>query len=230
MSKHVGNIGDKITVEVKLVHEFQYTDYKFNRYGGTDHFTYIFEDEHGNTLVWKTTNILGMDVLTRDGKDGKYYQFDSVRKGDICTLKGTVKEHTEYKGTPQTILTRCKITSIEHAPDEEEIKKEQQMQSLNEGDVIEKMPYRQYKKHYADCETIAGSYNSEYRTIKVIVRKGRMKPSGVRGEHFSGYVFETDDGSRTLAYRAVSEENARKQMLKDYPEGKNWELYTVFKH
>ena len=230
MSKHIGNIGDKITAEVKLIHEFQYTDYKFNRYGGTDHFTYIMEDADGNAFVWKTTNIMGMNVLKEERNESKYYDFVAVNKGDTCVLTGTVKEHTEYKGTPQTVLTRCKVTAIEHAPDEEEIKKEQQMQSLEEGDVIETMPYRQYKNHYADCETIAGSYNSEYRTIKVIVRKGRMKPSGVRGEHFSGYAFKTSDGKITRGYRAVSEENARKQMLKDFPEGESWELARIYEY
>lgn len=227
MSKHVGNIGDKITVEVKLVHEFQYTDYRFSYYG-KDHFTYIMEDADGNAFVWKTTNMLGMDVLKEERNESKYYTFEGVHKGDTCTIKGTVKEHSEYKGVQQTVLTRCKVTAIEHAPDEVEIKKEQQMQSLEEDDFIWKMPYRQYKEHYADCETLSGSYDDEFGTIKVIIRAGRLKNSGVRGQHFYTFKFATDDNNFKF-YRAVNEFNARKRMLKDYPNSKNWELLDIYR-
>ena len=227
MSKHIGSIGDKITATVKLVNEFKYTDYKFNRYGGTDHFTYIMEDENGVVFVWKTTNIMGMNVLKEERNGSKYYDFVAVHKGDTCVLTGTVKEHTEYKGVPQTVLTRCKVSHIEHAPDEQKIKKEQQMQSLEEGDFIWEIPYRQYKQHYADCETLSGSYDEELGTIKVIIRKGRLKNSGVRGKHFYRFCFVAPDG-KYATYRAVCEENARKQMLKEFPNSEHWKFLCTF--
>ena len=52
---------------------------------------YTFEDENHNKLVWKTQK--GID-------------------GDVCDffkVKGTVKEHSEYRGEKQTVLTRCKV-------------------------------------------------------------------------------------------------------------------------
>jgi hypothetical protein len=49
----------------------------------------VFEDADHNLLVWKT---------------GSY----SANVGDVVTLKGTVKEHNDYRGTKQTILSRCK--------------------------------------------------------------------------------------------------------------------------
>ena len=47
-----------------------------------------------------------------------------------------------------------------------------------------RMRYAQYKKHYADCKTVPGSYDKADRTIEVLLPEGRVKPSGVRGEHF----------------------------------------------
>lgn len=52
---------------------------------------YTFRDENCNKLVWFTkTNIPFVE-------------------GDHLKIKGRVKSHEEYKGTKQTILTRCKI-------------------------------------------------------------------------------------------------------------------------
>lgn len=95
------------------------------------------------------------------------------------------------------------------------------------------MPYRQYKAHYSDCETIIGSYKEyvheyghryEYSpaTIKVIIRDGRLKASGVRGKHFSNYWIEfTLNGgeTRSESFRAVCVENAIEQARKLHPDG-----------
>ena len=52
---------------------------------------YTFRDENCNKLVWFTkTNIPFVE-------------------GDHLKIKGRIKSHEEYKGTKQTILTRCKI-------------------------------------------------------------------------------------------------------------------------
>ena len=56
-------------------------------YGTT--FLYRFVDDAGNVFVWKAS--------------GAYNVFDGV------TIKGTVKDHSEYQGVKQTVLTRCKI-------------------------------------------------------------------------------------------------------------------------
>jgi hypothetical protein len=49
---------------------------------------HIFRDPEGRQIVWKT---------------GKALEEDKV------VLKGRVKEHGEYRGIPQTVVTRCSI-------------------------------------------------------------------------------------------------------------------------
>lgn len=218
MSEYLGNIGDKIELEVRLIGRHKYHTH-FTYFGETN-YIYTMEDANGNTLVWKTTSLL--DVPVKNGEE-----IDFIRTGDMMRIKGTVKEHSEYKGAKQTVLARCKYTLIEHAPDPIEAKIEEQKASLADGDFIWEIPYRQYKEHYADCETVIGSFNKEERTIKVIIRKGRLKPSGVRGKHFSSYGFT--DGKRIVYYYAVSEDNARKQMLKAHPDREDWDFSHILR-
>lgn len=90
-SNYYGSIGDKI--EVKAIYKFS-TWYECTAYVGYGVQTnYIHTFKVGdNTLVWKTTKGLLLEENTE------------------VTLKGTIKEHNEYKGEKQTILTRCKIS------------------------------------------------------------------------------------------------------------------------
>lgn len=39
---------------------------------------------------------------------------------------------------------------------------------------IERMLYRRYKTSYADCETVAGSYDKATKTIEVLRVKGKL--------------------------------------------------------
>lgn len=92
-SKHVGSIGDKLTVKVTYVHTASWE----NSYGGWLNHTSVtnlhtFKDDEGNVYVWKT---------------GKFIEADY---GTKFILQGTVKEHSEYKNIKQTVVTRCKIT------------------------------------------------------------------------------------------------------------------------
>lgn len=82
--RHVG--------EVKKRQDFELTCRKvlsFDSHFGVVNVN-IFEDQDGNELVWKSST----------------YRFD---EGSRVTLKATVKEHTEYRGSPQTIITRGKV-------------------------------------------------------------------------------------------------------------------------
>lgn len=60
-------------------------------------FVYKFTDAYGRTLVWKASSGQGLTV------------------GNRYTVIGTVKDHADYKGTPQTVLTRCKVEAVEAA-------------------------------------------------------------------------------------------------------------------
>ena len=230
---YYGEIGSRYTLNLTLKKEYTFMSYF--TYRGEENHLYTFEDTEGNVFVWKTTAIIGMDIKRPDG----HYDFDGLYKGDTAVIKATVKDHREYKGTEQTVLTRCKVMSIDHVETYEEKlakKRKEQLDSLQGEDFVWRMPYRQYKEHYADCETIAGSYddgsNDEYilkdPTIEVIVREGRLVPSGVRGQHYSGYEFIVD-GVRHV-YRAVNEENAERRCRKDYPDAKTIEYGKIYQY
>lgn len=210
-------MGERIKVIVKYTRSFEYTDYKFSYYG-TTHYTHLFKDAEGYTYVWKTTNPL--DYLNEDDE----YRF--LIEGSKIELTGTVKEVAEYKGNPQTVLTRCRFTVIELGKTKEQIqqeRKEQVLASVGAKDFIWTMPYRQYKEHYSDCETIPGSFDSKedsrgnrhgQPTIDVIIREGRLKASGTRGKHYSTWIFEETATGKQLSFYAISEETATRQLVK----------------
>ena len=214
MSEYIGTIGERKKLIVTLMNCYPY----YTNFG--DNYIYTMCDADGNVLVWKTIKMLSVTPGT-----------DVIKKGDLLEITGTIKEHSEYKGVKQTHLTRCKFSFIEHKATESELKKESQLKSLQDGDFIERMLYSRYKKHYADCEVLEGSYNKpdEFTpaTIKIIIRNGRLKNNGVRGQQFKGYVFVSSDNIQA-SYRAVSEANARKQLLRDYPNGENFELIKIY--
>lgn len=223
MSEYIGSVGSKISIEVKMINVYEYLDYRFDYYGTTK-YIYTMADADGNVIVWKTASFMSVNL------DDKGETWHPIRRGDVIQITGKVKEHNEYKGTKQTVLTRCKFSLIQMAiiKTKEQInaeKAKEQLASITGGDFVWRMPYRQYKRHYSDCETIAGSYDA-LGTIEVIIREGRLKNSGVRGKHFHIYTFKCD-GQR-VSYRAVSEENARKQMIKDFPDSANWECTHIF--
>jgi len=84
-NEFVGTIGQKIEMELTYVKGIS-----FQSYYGTS-FIDIFNDEKGNTFVWITSKYI--DII-----EGMTYK-----------VKGTIKEHKDYNGTNQTVLTRCKI-------------------------------------------------------------------------------------------------------------------------
>lgn len=89
VSEYVGEIGDKIEVQITCVYETG-----INTQFGTSKL-YIWIDDNGN--VYKT-----------------FYsgcKWDMV-KGETGLLKGTVKKHEEYKGSKNTMLTRCSVSDI----------------------------------------------------------------------------------------------------------------------
>lgn len=228
---YIGEIGKRLTVTVTFKKSFEYTDYNFSFYG-TTHYIHTFEDNDGNVIVWKSTNCVGT-------LDPEYGVTRPITKGSVVELTGTVKDHSQYKGTEQTVVTRCKFKVVQHAKTYDEIQQEKadaQLASLTGEDFIWEMPYKQYKEHYSDCETIVGSFNAHEDTdgiryaeptIKVIIREGRLKNSGVRGEHFYTWYFVSPDGKHRPHYRAVSEENARKRMKKDFPDSEGWECTRI---
>ena len=222
-------IGKRIELTLTLKGEYGYT--KSYGWTSTDYTIYKMVDADGTVFVWNTSTVMGIE-----GTDAKgHWTFDGVHKGDSFHAKATIKGFGEYKGEGQIELTRVKVLAIEHAPEKVYAKKtvptrEEQLSSLGEGDFTWKMPYRQFKEHYADCETLTGSYEDTGREkfITVIIRDGRLKASGVRGEHFSGYELTNAKGMK-CTYRAVSEENAIKRANKEYP-NEGWTCTHIYSY
>ena len=94
ISEYVGQIGDKLELEVTFYKEFNYERSSFRGYGTDLVSIYKFLDNKGNILIWNTTAYI------------------DVTEGDKYLLKGTVSEHNEYKEEKQTVLKRCKIKAI----------------------------------------------------------------------------------------------------------------------
>lgn len=84
-SDHVGNIGDRIEFDAQL----EYITSWSNFYGTC--YLYRLTDDNGNQFIW----------ITSKGFDTARYH-----------VRGTVKNHSEYHGTKQTDLTRCKLVEI----------------------------------------------------------------------------------------------------------------------
>lgn len=55
----------------------------------------VFRDDAGNCFIWKSTSA-----------------FFNIAEGSQVRLRGAVKEHSDYKGTKQTILQRCKVDAV----------------------------------------------------------------------------------------------------------------------
>ena len=167
---------DKIESVVTLQNHFSYD----SNYGIMH--IYLFSDSSNSVFCWKTSTKM------------------ETSKGDVVRISASVKGVEEYKGTAQTVIQRVKV--LEVISKYTEVKSAKQLETLSENDFVWSMPYSQYKNHYSDCETIAGSYNSRYKTIDVIIRDGRLKNSGTRGMHYSGYQFRLSDGGK-ICFRAV---------------------------
>lgn len=90
-SRYYGEPKQKITrtVKVKEIYAFE-TNYTYH---GETSYLYLFEDSENHVFTWKTSAGFGVDL----------------ENGTEITIKGTIKEHKEYKGTRQTVLTRCKM-------------------------------------------------------------------------------------------------------------------------
>ena len=245
----------ELNVEISGIYSFKVPAYGY----GPDETMYIYKmiDETGTVYVWKTKTFWcypvydGVDPDTANFFDskGRAYDPQMIVKGDKLVIAATVKGQSEYNGQTQTELQRVKAKDrIFHAKSYQDIqrekkaekdrRKQEQLDSIGEHDFVWTMPYKQYKEHYSDCETLIDSFvrpdeRLKYGvcTIKVIIREGRLKASGVRGEHFSGYGFSfTYNGERTdCVFRAVCEDNALHQLEKQFRGATDIKLVNIYR-
>lgn len=86
---YFGTIGDKVELTVTFKNVFWY-DTQFGTMS-----IYIFEDVDGHQFKWNTSSGLP----------------SNIEKEEVITIKGTIKDHSEYNSVKQTVLTRCKLVA-----------------------------------------------------------------------------------------------------------------------
>ena len=95
-SEYVGKIGEKAYISARYVGSPHYERPSFGGYGTEIAYIHTFKIGD-NVLIWNTTSYKGL--------------WD-VEEGDTVDMNVTFKEHREYKGEKQTVLTRCKVVEV----------------------------------------------------------------------------------------------------------------------
>ena len=93
ISQHIGQIGGKVEFKGTYIKTGSWEQKSFSGYGMTTMYIHTFKDADGNVFTWKTQN-------------GVHFEY-----GENVIVKGTIKNHSEYKDEKQTELQRCKITA-----------------------------------------------------------------------------------------------------------------------
>lgn len=91
-SQYVGQVGERLDVVVTFKKRSTYEIPSYAGWGTDMVGINVFRDDAGNCFIWKSTSA-----------------FFNIPEGEKVRLRGTVKEHTDYKGTKQTVLQRCKV-------------------------------------------------------------------------------------------------------------------------
>lgn len=211
----------RIEKDVTFLKEASYERRSFSGYGYETVYIYKMTDGE-STYVWKTTAHLMHEAVADNGDVEMYFP----QRGDVIRIRATIKGETEYNGEPQTEINRVKVVDVLYKY--KEAKYAEQMDSLQSGDFIwRRMPYKQYKSNYSDCEVVIDSYR-EYddkpSTVDVIIRAGRIKASGTRGQQFAYYLLENGEG-RVHTYKAIDEDHALKRAEKEL--GGKWSVKDV---
>ena len=88
-SNHMGNVGDRLKNLEVIVTRVSYHETAY----GTSSFVGMI-DKDGNKYIWFASGKIHFD------------------QDEAITMDATVKKHDEYKGTKQTVLTRCKVKEV----------------------------------------------------------------------------------------------------------------------
>lgn len=97
-SEYVGTVGEIRSFELLLDKHFSFE----TAWGWVNR--YIFRDENDNVVTWKASGDASVIGATGDKE---------MVEGTKYILTGTVKEHSDYKGTKQTVLTRCAVRPMD---------------------------------------------------------------------------------------------------------------------
>ena len=105
---HVANVGDRITIKVASLRCLWSNTIEIAWHTYVSTFLYEIKDEEGHTFIWKSSN--NLEIKHQQEYEYMDNEFIHVKPTEIVA---TVKEHSEYKGTKQTVLTRGKVTQYE---------------------------------------------------------------------------------------------------------------------
>ena len=94
-SQYVGQVGERLDLVVTFKKRSTYEIPSYEGWGTDTVGINVFRDDAGNCFIWKSTSA-----------------FFNIAEGSQVRLRGTVKEHSDYKGTKQTILQRCKVDAV----------------------------------------------------------------------------------------------------------------------
>ena len=94
ISQHIGQIGDKVEFKGTYIRTGSWDQKSFHGYGTETMYIHTFKDVDGNVFTWKTRN-------------GIHFEY-----GEPVIVKGTIKNHSEYKDEKQTEIQRCKIIAV----------------------------------------------------------------------------------------------------------------------
>lgn len=98
-SQYVGTVGDKIALQnVKVEAVLTVAASQFSYYDRDSQEVYLLRDADGNRLVWRS----------------KKYDV-GIGKGNVVNLTAKVKNHQEFRGERQTILTRPNFEVVSSA-------------------------------------------------------------------------------------------------------------------
>ena len=101
----VGNVGDRITIKVASFRCLWSNSIEVAWHTYAQTFFYEIKDEEGHTFTWKSSTCLD-----------RYFDEDNckwIEQTQPKEIIATVKEHSEYRGIKQTVLTRGKVTKFE---------------------------------------------------------------------------------------------------------------------
>lgn len=90
-SKHVGKVGDRLTIEIESIKCLTSWESCYDGYHTTTTYLWKIVGKDGNVYTWKTSHWLNEDKAPAE-------------------IKGTVKEHKTFRDVKQTDITRCKVT------------------------------------------------------------------------------------------------------------------------
>ena len=107
--EYFGAVGDKfeLTLTFDKIFGFE-TQYGYQ-------YIILFHDDENHVFKWSTSNgmykinfkgVKGKEIDERAVFDGAYKDYEIGHK---YLIKGTIKNHEEYRGAKQTVITRCKV-------------------------------------------------------------------------------------------------------------------------